>query len=217
MKRNDKIKIEFWGDLNYPFCYIGDVVLKRTIEAMGYMDRVEVAYRACRLYPHFTPEEQYHFRSQLDESDETAKEQIDKKIGVLKHLADKYGLKYGMDDAVVSNTSEALALLLWVSDRFSGDIHTLFALKEALGRAFFSEGKVLSDRVVLLSAAEEAGLDRVEAKQILDNGVYLETLERDQKESETKCPRFIPTIYIGDTRLEGVLKAEQIERALLEQ
>ncbi|MDO4789761.1 MAG: DsbA family protein [Porphyromonas sp.] len=215
--RSEKIKIEFWGDLNCPFCYIGDIVLKRTLETTGYMDKTQVSYRACRLYPDFAPEEQHHFRSQLDESDENAKEQIDKKIGVMKHLADKYDLKYGMDNAVVSNTSEALSLLLWVSDCFNQDSKYLFALKEALGRAFFSEGKVLSDRRVLLSAVEEVGLNRTEAEQILNNGTYLRALERDQKESETKCPRFIPTIYIGDTRLEGLFKSEQIEKLLFEQ
>lgn len=206
-----KMIIEFWGDTNCPFCYIGDVVLREAIAKIPYKDELRVHYHACQLHPEMKPGEQFYFREKLEEDPEMTSEKIDKKISVLKHLADKFNLEFGMDNAVVSYSKDALRLLKWITDISEGDPKTVLALAEAFGEAFFTKGEDLGKENVLLDCVLNAGLDATEAKTVLNSDRYVAEVAQDNKDAMEKCPVFVPTLYFnGGHRIEGVLKVEQV-------
>lgn len=82
--------------------------------------------------------------------------------------------------------------------------------------AFFVEDQNIGDIDVIVSAGVSAGLDGDQLHQFLENGQYrqqhVEALRHAAKDVNVKA---VPTIIIGETRIEGMPDAEQVRCALV--
>ena len=64
------------------------------------------------------------------------------------------------------------------------------ALKQALFAAYFTDGRNPSDRDVLIDVAQQAGLDPLRAREILESGLYTDDVrEREQLYGRAGYPR----------------------------
>jgi len=88
-------------------------------------------------------------------------------------------------------------------------------LHAALYRAFFEEGRDIGRVDVLVTLAAEAGLDRSEAKAVLDVDRHAEVLDDLRGEAERLGIRGVPTLLIAGERIEGLLPIEAL-RGLIE-
>ncbi len=81
---------------------------------------------------------------------------------------------------------------------------------DALFRAYFVEGRDVGRVDVLVELATEAGLDRTEAKAVLDVDKYLDALESERDRAERHGVRGVPTLLAGERRLEGFRAPDEI-------
>lgn len=208
----NKLRIDFWSDITCPFCYIAEVLLKRELMQIDhYAERVEVVWRSCLLMPDKTLDYSITWAEKLaKEEDAEARAMFEKKVSVLKHLADKYGLDYHLDQAHSHNSQRAARLL-----KVANEKGLTLELATRFGQGFFSLGKDFSKAEELREVALAAGLSAEEVSSVLDGDLYLEEVSRDQELSFEFAPNYVPTIYFGDkVMLEGVVKPEQIREAL---
>ncbi|MEX0837770.1 MAG: DsbA family protein [Gemmatimonadota bacterium] len=76
-------------------------------------------------------------------------------------------------------------------------------LRNAVFRAYFDEGRDIGRVDVLVALADAVGLDRTEAKAVLDVDRFGDAVARRREEAVGAGLRVIPTLTRGDRRLEG--------------
>jgi predicted DsbA family dithiol-disulfide isomerase len=94
---------------------------------------------------------------------------------------------------VAPNTADAHRLVLWAEDRGRGD-----ATATALFRAYFSEGRNVSDADVLVDCAAAAGLDADAARTLLDGDNYADAVRESQAQAQRRGITGVPCYVFGD-------------------
>ncbi len=105
---------------------------------------------------------------------------------------------------------DAHRLLLW-AERAGREL----PLKRALLEAYHVHGANLAARDVLLQAVQDAGLDTIAARDVLDSEAYAATLRQRVQHWRARGVNAVPTILIDDrTVLRGGQSAAALEVAL---
>ena len=114
------------------------------------------------------------------------------------------------DQSRIYNTFDAHRLLHWAA--LEGK---QAALKHALFDAYFTDGQDPSDPVVLVAAAEKAGLDGEAAAEILATGRYADEVRDAEKLWQSRGISAVPAVVINDRYLiSGGQPPEAFEKAL---
>jgi predicted DsbA family dithiol-disulfide isomerase len=113
-------------------------------------------------------------------------------------------------DSRIYNTFDAHRLLHW-----AGLEGRQSQLKHALFEAYFTHGQNPGDYDVLVAAAEKAGLDPVEARDVLEKGRFEKAVRVAEEAWRGEGVSAVPTIVINDKYLiTGGQPAAVFERAL---
>jgi predicted DsbA family dithiol-disulfide isomerase len=89
------------------------------------------------------------------------------------------------------------------------------ALKEALMTAYFTQLKDLSDPKVLASAAEEVGLDPLEALEVIGSQRYADQVREEEASWRDRGVNSVPTVIVNDRYvIVGGNPPEEFERQL---
>lgn len=209
------MEIKIWGDFACPFCYMGETQLDETINALGKKDDVTIRFMAYQLDPEApqSPEETMtqHFMSEHKETEEEALAQMDH----ITRMASRARLKLNLAGVKVCNTLDAHRLMKYACQIYSKD--TVLALNFALFRANFVDNLRLSDKEVLLSIAEECGLDRNQTEAVLNSDAYADQVKeeaallKDRKDFD-----YIPFMEFEDgTVLQGVVSPGALKKAIV--
>jgi predicted DsbA family dithiol-disulfide isomerase len=112
-----------------------------------------------------------------------------------------------------ANTFDAHRLLAWAL-RTSGS-GAQRALKKALLRAYFTEGRDITDHGVLADLAGEVGLDRQLAEEVLATDAEAGTVRAEEATAHSQGIAAVPTFVVQDRwMLQGALETDQWVRAL---
>ncbi|MCC9738335.1 DsbA family oxidoreductase [Streptomyces sp. MNU89] len=201
------MRVEIWGDVVCPWCYIGTARFEKALTGFVHRDQVEVIHRSFELDP---------------ARDKTHVEPVH------KMLADKFGPQGpGMDrQAATTAAGEGLA---YRTDRQVGstlDAHRLLHLAKAHGlqhqllnllfEANFAHARTIFTPDALLGLALAAGLDADEARRVLDDpDAYLNAVRADEREAARLGATGVP-FFLIDHRyaLSGGRPAEAFAQAL---
>ncbi|WP_341300715.1 DsbA family oxidoreductase [Lysinibacillus sp. FSL H8-0500] len=186
------MKIEIWSDYVCPFCYIGKKQLEKAIQDMGYDGQVELIYKSYQLDP-TTPVD----------SNVTVYESLAKKYGMslekaqemtegVTARAKEVGLNYDFSDLMEENTLKAHRLVKWAEQQ--GDVT---ALVESLLHSHFIEGKRIGQDEVLLTIAEQVGLQREEVAKVLVADTFKDEVEADIQEGQQLGVRGVPFFVLN--------------------
>jgi predicted DsbA family dithiol-disulfide isomerase len=115
-------------------------------------------------------------------------------------------------DSRIWNTFDAHRLLCWAgtvgADRQK-------ALKKALFRTHFTDGKRLTDAEVLADAAAAAGLDRAEAVEVLADDLYAAEVRAAEELWRSRGINAVPAVVVeGKYLISGGQPAGVFEEAL---
>ncbi|WP_020391897.1 DsbA family oxidoreductase [Kribbella catacumbae] len=99
-----------------------------------------------------------------------------------------------------------------------------FAAERGLGteythcmfRAFFQENQDLGQPDILQALAEEIGLDGAAFRAALDDRAYRAKHQDALREAQAHQVQSVPTILVGDTRIEGVPSPVQLRKAIVD-
>jgi predicted DsbA family dithiol-disulfide isomerase len=209
--KNEKIKIEIWSDFVCPFCYIGKAKLMQAISTLGAQNKVEIIWHSFQLDPDFPKDKAMPSTLYLSQKKGFPVEQLK---GMYQHLSNSgkaYNIDFQFEKAITFNTHNAHRLWQW-SKKFSkeGD------LKEALMKAYFTDGIDLSKRENLLECIESIGLEKSEAQRILDSTDFAQEVELDIYQARQTGLRGVPYFLINDSKVIAGAQDDKVFEGVLQ-
>ncbi|MDP1819077.1 MAG: DsbA family oxidoreductase [Acidimicrobiales bacterium] len=207
------MQVEIWSDIACPWCYVGAVRFERAVEQMGVGADVDVVYRAFELDPDVptgteAPPLVDYLAAKFGDRGRVAAAHT--RIG---QAGAELGIDFQWSLMRRANTFDAHRLLAWARRTSGGPAQR--TLKKALLRAYFSEGRDISDRGVLAVVAEQADLDRQEAEEVLVTGGEADTVRSEEAAAHAHGISAVPTFVIeGEWMLQGALETDRWVKAL---
>lgn len=206
------VKIDFVSDVVCPWCAIGLSALEQAIRNVGPELQIELAFQPFELNPQLAAEgedvgEHLARKYGIDEA------QIRQNEEAIRQRGEALGFSFDMTRRRrISNTFDAHRLLHWAG--LQGQAQQR-ALKHALLRAYFSEGRDVSDREVLVAVAASTGLDGAVARQVLESGDYANEVRAQEALYRERGIQAVPSVIFNDRHLiQGGQPVETFEAAL---
>lgn len=210
MSDTPTVRIDFVSDVACPWCAVGLNALEQAIASLDGALQVELRFQPFELNP------------QMAAGGEDADEHLARKYGldaaqlaqnreVLRQRGAEVGFAFGRRERVV-NTFDAHRLLHWAGEQSPG---LQRALKHALLRAYFSEGRDVSDAAVLVDVAVSVGLDPARAAEILASNAFVAQVRDQEQVYQARGIRAVPSVILNDRHLiQGGQPPELFARAL---
>ena len=206
------LKIDFVSDVSCPWCAIGLAALEQALRNLDGQVQAELHFQPFELNPQMPPGGQDITEHLTQKYGSTPEQQAGSREAI-RQRGESLGFTFRKEGrGRVYNTFNAHRLLHWAQLQDAAKQH---ALKNALLRAYFTDGRSPEDKEVLVSAAVEAGLDGGEARGILDGDAYAaEVREREQFYLNNGI-HAVPAVIINERHLiQGGQPADVFEQAL---
>lgn len=204
------MKIDFVSDVSCPWCAIGLRNLETALERIGPDLKVDLHFQPFELNPNMGPEGQ-DIAEHLGEKYGLSPEQLAQNSENIRARGESVGFTFSMGARRrIYNTFDAHRLLHWAEGE--GRQHEL---KQALFKAYFTDGQDPSDTALLVRVAGEVGLDTVRAQQVLDSGEFADDVRQQERFYQQQGIHAVPAVIIDDRHLiQGGQPAEVFEQAL---
>ncbi|SEO97424.1 Predicted dithiol-disulfide isomerase, DsbA family [Salinihabitans flavidus] len=196
------LRIDIVSDVVCPWCIVGFTQLRTALHEVGV--QADIHWHPFELNPDMPPEGE-NLRDHIMCKYGSTAEQSRRARADLVDLGTDLGIPFVFtEDSRIVNTFEAHQLLHWSAQ---GGRQT--DLKLALFDAYFRQGRDVSDRAVLLDAAEAAGLDRADAEAALSDPRLPEAVREKEEFWIARGIRGVPAMIFGRQHL--VTGAQGIE------
>ena len=192
MKAN-KLKVEIWSDVMCPFCYIGKRRFEHALEQFEHQENIDITWKSFQLDPAMKSEPGKTLHEYLAERKGFSLERSIQLHDQMTAQAAELGLEYNFDKAKIANSFDAHRFSHLAKAEGLQD-----AAEEALFKAYFTEGKDISDHATLIALGTQIGLDAALVKQVLDSDQYAEEVNRDIYEAQQIGARGVPFFVLGD-------------------
>ena len=206
------LKIDFVSDVSCPWCAIGLASLERALGSLGGDVKAELHFQPFELNPGM-PAGGQDITEHLTQKYRTTREQQEAARDAIRERGAAVGFdfrKEGRDR--VYNTFDAHRLLHWAGLEDAG---RQLALKKALFKAYFTDGRSPEDTQVLLDAAQSAGLDVARAQAILSGTEFSEEVRAQEEFYTSHGIHAVPAVIVNDRHLiQGGQPPEVFEAAL---
>ncbi len=204
------LRIDFVSDVSCPWCAVGLASLQKALAALDGEVAAEMHFQPFELNPQMPPEGE-------DSTEHLARKygisaaQIDINREAIRARGAALGFTFNMDRrSRVYNTFDAHRLLHWAE--LEG---RHIALKQALLRAYFTDGEDVSARETLVRLAQAAGLDVERAEEILATDAYADEVRTQEQFFTSRGVHSVPaTIINGQHLISGGQPPEAFEQAL---
>ena len=212
------MKIDFVSDVSCPWCAIGLKSLEQALDKVGPAIQARLHFQPFELNPDMAAEGQdidEHLRQKYGSSPE----QLAATRENIRARGAELGFVFGPGKRNrIYNTFDAHRLLHWAGlqdQATSPPGAQQLALKEALLKAYFTDGESPGSHEVLLRAAADAGLDQVRARAVLESDAYTAEVRKAQRYYQAQGIHSVPAIIINDRHLiSGGQPPEVFEQAL---
>ncbi len=206
------VKIDFVSDVVCPWCAIGLSALEQAIRNIGPELQVELAFRPFELNPQMAKEGE-DVGEHLARKYGLPEAQLKQNEAAIRSRGEELGFAFDMTRRRrIHNTFDAHRLLHWAGLQ-SADAQR--ELKHALLRAYFTEGRDISDAGTLVPIAQAAGLDGDRVRQVLGTGEYADAVRAQESFYRERGIQAVPSVIFNDRHLvQGGQPVETFERAL---
>ena len=210
MPNGQPLRIDFVSDVSCPWCAIGLASLQRALANLQGEVTAQIHFQPFELNPQMPSEGESATEHLMRKYGITAA-QVDANRAAIRARGEALGVAFRMDrHSRVYNTFDAHRLLHWAELE---DRHV--PLKQALLRAYFSDGDDVSSPATLLRLAGEAGLDTARAQQILASNAFAAEVRTQEQLYQQRGIRAVPaTIINGRHLISGGQPPEAFEQAL---
>lgn len=185
------MKVEIWSDVMCPFCYIGKRKFERALAQFPEREKVEVEWKSFQLNPELVNKSGQSIHEYLAERKGWTLGYAKQLNEQVTGMAAEVGLEYNFDKAVVANSFDAHRFAHLAARHGLGD-----AAEESLFKAYFTEGKDISDRAVLAQLGAAIGLDPGEVTSTLSGDTYAREVQQDIAEAAALGARGVPFFVI---------------------
>jgi predicted DsbA family dithiol-disulfide isomerase len=208
-----QLEIQIWSDIACPWCYVGKRRLEVALSRFEHRDSVVIHWRAFEL-------------------DRTAPKVYPPSPNYVERLAHKYRFATAraqqmIDDMAARGASEGIdfkfAAVVGVNTFLAHQMST-FAdktnnvahneLAERLFKAYFTDGKTLSDAETLVELGVQVGLPEAQLRAALDCEQFAPEAREEQSLAASMGVSGVPFFVIGRYAVEGAQPPEQLLRVL---
>jgi predicted DsbA family dithiol-disulfide isomerase len=191
-----QLKIDFVSDVSCPWCAIGLRSLQTALESLEGQVEADIHFQPFELNPRMVQEGQ-DITEHLAEKYGSTPEQADSAREAIRARGEALGFSFNMAKrGRIYNTFDAHRLLHWAE--LEGK---QMALKEALLKAYFTDGENPSDAALLVRVAGEVGLDTVSAQAILASDTFAAEVRAQQQFYLGQGINSVPAVIINDQHL----------------
>ena len=206
------LRIDFVSDVVCPWCAIGLASLEQALQRLQGEVAAEVHFQPFELNPHMAAEGE-GIGEHLQRKYGLSQAQLAENQERIRQRGAELGFVFDMDArSRIVNTFDAHRLLHW-----AGGEGRQAALKRALLRAYFTEGRDVSDRGMLVDIATGIGLDAERARSILASDEFAAEVREAEQFFLRNGINGVPAVIIEQRHLvSGCQPVEVFERALRE-
>jgi predicted DsbA family dithiol-disulfide isomerase len=204
------MKIDFVSDVSCPWCVVGLGGLEEALRKVGDLVSADIHFQPFELNPNMPPEGQNIVEHVAQKYGATPEQSAANRAAIHARAAEVgFTMKTG-EHSRIYNTFDAHRLLHW-----AGIVGGQAALKRALFDAYFTHDQNPSDPDALVAAAEAAGLDGDEAREVLASGRYAQEVRDAERRWQAAGITAVPAVIINDRYLiSGGQPAAAFEQAL---
>ncbi|QEE26031.1 MAG: DsbA family oxidoreductase [Rhodanobacter sp.] len=209
-RESTSVRIDFVSDVSCPWCAVGLASLQQALKHLDGEVTADIHFQPFELNPQM-PAEGEDATEHLVRKYGSSAEQIDANREAIRARGAAVGFTFNMDRrSRVYNTFDAHRLLHLAE--LEG--HQL-ALKQALLRAYFTEGEDVSAHDTLVRIASDAGLNADRARQILAGSEFADEVRTQEEFFTSRGIHSVPaTIVNGQHLISGGQPPEAFEQAL---
>jgi predicted DsbA family dithiol-disulfide isomerase len=187
------MKVDIWSDIRCPFCYIGKRKFENALAQFPQKDKVEVEWHSFELDPGIKTEKGTNIYDYLATRKGISRESSERMHEQVTDMARSVGLEYNFDLAVIANSFDAHRLIQMAKQYGLGD-----EAEERLFRAYFTEGKDISDHLTLIILGDEIGLSGKEVKAMLDSDAFADEVRYEERQARESGINAVPFFVIND-------------------
>jgi predicted DsbA family dithiol-disulfide isomerase len=203
------MKVEIYSDVACPWCYIGKARFEQALAAFPGAEDVEVSYRPFQLNPATPTQAQPLY----DYYDQLFGPGFRDKHSSVTDVAEREGLEFRFDRALAVNTFTAHRLM-WLTERDYGPAAQR-ALKNALLRAYFTDGGNVGDTDTLVGLAAGVGVDPARAREWLTGDEGVEQTRAEIEHARRLGIQAVPTfVFDGKYAVQGAQEAATFGQVL---
>lgn len=205
-----KLKIDFVSDVVCPWCAVGLGALDEALRRLDGEVQAEIHFQPFELNPQLAPDGE-DVGEHLARKYGSTPEQMKQNQEAIRQRGAEVGFTFNLDKrSRIYNTFDAHRLLHWAETQGQQG-----ALKRALLGAYFTDGRNVSDRDVLVAAAAQVGLDAAEARKVLEEGRYADEVRAQEAFYQSQGVRAVPSVIVNDRYLiQGGQPPEVFEESL---
>jgi protein disulfide-isomerase len=188
-----------------PFCYIGKRHFELALKELDFVNELEIEWKSFQLDPTI-PKMENHVNAYqyLADAKGISVEQSKAMHDNVVASAQRVGLTYNFDKAIVANSFDAHRLIQFAKSHGKGDL-----AEEALFHAYFTEGIDMANIDSLKSIGLEIGLTESELNRVLHSDEYSYEVSQDIQEGQNLGLRGVPFFVID--RKYGISGAQPVE------
>ena len=207
-----RLHIDFVSDVACPWCAVGLASLQSALGKLEGEVAADLHFQPFELNPQMGPEGQDVTEHLTQKYGSTPEQQAQTREAIRQRGA-AVGFEFRKEGrGRVYNTFDAHRLLHWAGLE-GGDRQQ--ALKKALPKAYFTDGRSPEDHQVLADAAAQAGLDAARAREILAGDSYADDVRTQEQFYQGQGIHAVPAVVINDRHLiSGGQPPEVFEQAL---
>ncbi|WP_266204440.1 DsbA family oxidoreductase [Pontibacter kalidii] len=192
------LQIQVYSDYVCPFCFFGEVVLERALK--GLQDKVQVEWMPFELRPEPTP---------------TLKPAEDYLQTTWANAVYPMGEQLQVPIVLPKVSPQPYTHLAFEGYQFAKEQGKGEAYTHRMFTAFFQEEQDIGKVEVLVRLAGEVGLDEQDFREALETRKYEEAHQRElRKAYEEVGVTAVPTFIIGDKKVRGLLREEDLRRLI---
>lgn len=206
------LQIEFWLDINCPWCYLGLNRLRKAISSLPFKGDIELYLRAFELDPIIPRGKEFSLKERLIKERGISSSDWEEEFKNLEQLGKEEGISFHFDKVRHASSFDALQLMLWAQEYSKG-----LEILEALEKAYFEKGEFLGDHEVLIRIAVSVGLKEKEAREVLQNDLFAEEVQEDQKEALLMGVRGVPYLILESLWAIGALQPVSVYKKAIEE
>ena len=204
------MKVEMWMDFVCPYCYLGKAKFAKALENFSDKENIEIIYKSFELDPNASKVYHGSMSELLSKEYGMSMEEIQENNERLTAEAKVLGLVYNLEKTIPVNTLYAHKLL-----QYSKEIGKDAELVSMIFKAYFTDGKNISDIDTLTEISKEVGLEEEVVREILNSDKYTNRVKEEEKESQDIGVDVVPFFLINKRHVvAGEQSAETIRKAL---
>lgn len=206
------MRIDFISDVVCPWCAIGLYSLEAAAARIPGLE-LDLHFHPFELNPAMGPEGQ-DIEEHLAEKYGASPAQLAGTREAIRERGAALGFDFRMEArSRIYNTRDAHRLLHWADEAHGGAVQR--RLKVALLKAYFTEGRNVSDPAVLLALATATGLPEAEARELLASDRYAADVAAAESQVQSQGIHAVPAIVVNQRHLiQGGQSVEVFEKLL---